>query len=111
MKNPSLKDSCFSLNITDQDVKERKFTNKEGENREANAYDRLSDENPTLRSEGLAYEALPKVKNKLLPQDLKNKPLARKRKKRAKSLINGWICLNGALKLLNTMLIIHVWRK
>lgn len=41
MKNNSFKNSCFSLNITNQDVKENNFTKQEGENREANAYGKL----------------------------------------------------------------------
>lgn len=73
MKNLSFK-TFFSINKTDQDVKEDNTSGK------------LSIENTTLRPEVLEQGEVPKVKKKPLPLDLKYEPPQKKGKESGKWL-------------------------
>lgn len=76
MKNPSVSDSCFSLNMTDQDVKEGKSKKDDGENEKVEAYEKF-----TQKYEVLAHGSAPKCKEKPIPSNLKYEPPNKRKRK------------------------------
>lgn len=80
------------------------------------AYEKVLDESPTTQDQSfkieglaLAREAVPKVKKKPLQQNLMYEPPHKKEKGSDK--VYGWMCSNGSVKLLGTMLSIQFRRK
>lgn len=86
---------------------------------EAEAYEKALDESPITKDQrfkikglALTHEAVSKVKKRnLYHQTSSMNRLTKARKKMVKHLGNGWICLSGALKLLETMIRIKVLKK
>lgn len=74
MKKPFVSDSCLSINITNQDIKEKISKKEEGENEKVKACEKFAQ-----KSEVLAHGTAPKFKEKPIPSDLNNEPMHKRK--------------------------------